>query len=141
MSGTSSKEWTADDVFALMRRLSPLRVISVCEASVFEAIIDFDRHGFADGHMNAMVPTYHWHVDLNGLGWLRTRDTVHGRSGRRVLFLELASSATHVPFLSVYVHRGKNEEFDLERLAAFEAAHADLAEGRPVVVPGVEENR
>lgn len=132
MADPTTKNWTAKDVFALLRALSPLRVISVCGASVFESIMDFDEHGFAHGHMNAMTPHYHWHVALDGLGWVRSNDTVHARSGRRVLFLEFASSSTDEPFLSVYVHRGKGEDFDGARLEAFAAAHAVLSEGRAI---------
>ena len=124
--------WTAPDVFGLLRRLSPLRVISECGPSVFEAIVDFDRHGFAHGHMNAMTPTYHWHLALDGLGWIRTRDEIHERSGRRVLYLEFARSSKTPRFLSVYVHRDKGEDFDDARLGVFEAAHDDLRDGRPI---------
>jgi hypothetical protein len=122
--------WTVGGVFELLRRLSPLRVISVSGPSVFEAIVDFDRYGFAQGHMNAMTPAYHWHLGLDDFGWIRSYDTVHERSGRRVLFLQFARSSDAEPFVSVYVHRPKGEEFDPTRLEAFARAHAELAEGR-----------
>ena len=48
--------WTHRRLFTLLEQLSPLRVISICGPSVFEAICDFGRPGFARGHMNAMTP-------------------------------------------------------------------------------------
>ena len=76
-----------------------------------------------------MTPAYHWHLGLDDFGWIRSYDTVHERSGRRVLFLQFARSSDAEPFVSVYVHRAKGEEFDPTRLEAFARAHAELADG------------
>ena len=54
--------WTHRRFFEALAPLSPLRVISQCGASTFEAICRFGPYGFADGHMNAITPAYHWHV-------------------------------------------------------------------------------
>lgn len=121
--------WTARRFFAALRDLAPLRVISRCGPSTFEAICDFGPHGFAEGHMNAITPAYHWHLRVDGFRWLRSHDQVHARSGRRVLFFELRERADAPPFLFLYVHRERGAEFDANREAAFAALHADLSEG------------
>ena len=76
--------WTSRRFFALLAELSPHRVISQCGPSTFEAILDFGSHGFASGFMNAVTPAYHWHLRTAGFGALRSVDTTHARSGRRV---------------------------------------------------------
>lgn len=125
-----SGAWTARRFFDLLGELGPLRVISVCGPSVFEALCDFGAYGVADGHMNAMRPDYHWHVDLERFRSLRSREAVHERSGRRVLFFELAEGEGEEPFVRVYLYRRKGEDFGEEREARFRAAHAELAGGR-----------
>lgn len=122
--------WTHRRFFELLAALGPLRVISISGASVFESLCRFERHGFADGHMNAIAPEYHWHVDLDRFRFARSRDEVHARSGRRVLFLELCESPDARPFLTIYLHRAKDAEFDPAFEKAFLAAHAELGTGR-----------
>ncbi len=119
----------ARELFEAFRRLGPLRVISVNGPSVFEAILDLGAFGVADGWLNAITSDYHWHVDLGRVRHLTTRDTVHERSGRRVLFFELREGAGAEPFLRVYLHRGKGEEFGAEREEGFGALHQRFAEG------------
>lgn len=121
--------WTARRFFARLGELSPLRVISACGPSTFEAICSFGPHGFADGHMNAITPAYHWHLRVDGFRWLRSHDAVHARSSRRVLFFELRERESAPPFLFLYVHRERGAEFDPAREAAFTALHAELAAG------------
>ena len=87
-------------------------------------------HGFGEGHMNAITDAYHWHVKLDAFGYLRTHDTTHGRSGRRVLFFELRERESSPPFAFIYLHREKGEEFEPDREQRFLAAHAELGSGR-----------
>jgi hypothetical protein len=122
--------WTARRVLVHLRRLNPLRVISWNGPSVFETICDLAAFGVADGHMNAITPQYHWHLRLDGLGHLRSRDEIHERSGRRVLYVEMRESAQADPFLLVYLHRGKGEDFGAERERLFAELHAAFAAGR-----------
>lgn len=104
-------------------------MISISGPSVFEALCTFGPYGFAGGHMNAMTPAYHWHLKLSGLARVRTRDEVHARSGRRVLFFELYEPRASAPFLRIYLYRDKGAEFEPEREARFARAHAELAQG------------
>lgn len=124
-----STDWPAARLFELLRDLSPLRVISVCGPSTFEAICDFDTHAMAHGYMNAIQPAYHWHFRLDGLRTVRSRDELHERSGRRVLFLEFRDDAQADPFLWIYVHRERGAEFHAEREKAFLDAHETLSRG------------
>lgn len=122
--------WTPERFFALLAALSPLRVISVCGPSTFEAILEFGPHGFAAGHMNAITDAYHWHLRLDGIGSVQSFDTLHARSGRRVLFFELREHASDErPCLHVYLHRERGADFDPARERRFAEAHADLAAG------------
>lgn len=128
-----SHDLGARDLFESFRRLGPLRVISVNGPSVFEAILELGAFGVADGWLNAMTPEYHWHVDLGRVRHLTTRDTVHERSGRRVLFFELREEAEAEPFLLVYLYRGPDkdgrEDFDTEREEGFAELHERFDEG------------
>lgn len=124
-----SSPWTLERLFDTLRPLSPLRVVSICGPSVFETICEVGAFGIAEGHLNAITPTYHWHLRLAGCSRLRSRDEVHARSGRRVLFLELFGPDTDHPFLSIYVHREKGAEFDDARRVLFTALHGELSRG------------
>lgn len=128
-TATPATAWTARRVLESLREVSPLRVINVSGPSVFETICELDGFGVADGHFNAMTPRYHWHLALDRFRHLTTKDEVHERSGRRVLFYELREEAGAEPFLLVYLHRGKGEEFSPEREAAFAEAHRVFAGG------------
>ncbi|MGH0028886.1 MAG: hypothetical protein ACQGVC_03780 [Myxococcota bacterium] len=121
--------WNHRRFFALLGRLGPLRVIHQSGASTFEALCTFGPHGFAQGYMNAITDAYHWHLKLDGFGHVRSRDRTHARSGRRVLFFELASDAGAKPFTSIYLHRAKGADFDPEVQALFARAHQTLADG------------
>ena len=122
--------WTHDRFFRALGPLSPLRVISACGASTFEAICRFGAFDFAAGHMNAITPEYHWHIALARFGHVQSVDRTHARSGRRVLLLELREHAGAAPFLSIFLYRERDEEFDAAREERFRALHAELAEGR-----------
>lgn len=128
-----ASEWTVRRVFEALVDLSPLRVISSTGPSVFEAIIHFEGFGIAMGYVNAMTPEYHWHVELARCRFVRSRDAVHERSGRRVLFLELAEGKGAAPFVLLYLHRGKGEDFAPERLETFAQLHAELEAGRELL--------
>ncbi len=125
----SASAWTHQRFFACLGGLSPLRIISISGGSVFEALCDFGPFGIARGHMNAMTDAYHWHVDLGRFRHLRSRDTVHARSGRRVLFFELAEGADEKPFLSIYLYRDKDADFGVAREKQFLELHAALEPG------------
>jgi len=121
--------WTHRRFFDLLGTLGPLRVISVSGPSVFEALCTFGPYGLDGKHMNAVTGAYHWHLGLAGFGHLCTRDEVHARSGRRVLFFELREGPEERPFLRIYLYRPPGEAFDPEVEKRFAEAHAELAEG------------
>ena len=122
--------WTHARFFRLLAALGRLRVIHVSGPSTFEALCSFGPHGFAEGHMNAITDAYHWHVRTAGFGWVRSHDTVHARSSRRVLFFELCERVEAKPFARIYLHRERDADFDVECEKRFLEAHAELAEGR-----------
>lgn len=126
--------WTARRLFEALRELSPLRVISPAGPSLFEAICAVGPFGIADGHLNAMTPEYHWHLRLDRFRHLTSKDEVHARSGRRVLFFELREEQGGEPFLWIYLHRGKGEEIGARREERFAELHRELAAGKAVEV-------
>jgi hypothetical protein len=121
--------WTRRRFFEALTRLGRLRVISISGASTFEAICDLPGFQFAEAHMNAIHDAYHWHLDLRRFGHVRSRNEVHVRSGRRVLYFELRADTRSAPFLRIYLYRALNEEFGAEREQRFAALHAELGEG------------
>ena len=121
--------WTARRFFEALTLLGPLRVISQSGPSTFEALCELTRFKIADGYLNAITPDYHWHLRLDGFGHLRSRDEIHGRSGRRVLFFELRENPEAAPFLLIYLYRGPGEEFSMEHERLFALLHEDLAGG------------
>lgn len=128
-ASSSHEEWTAPRFFDLIRKLGKLRIISISGPSTFEAIGELGPCGFAGGFMNSITDTHHWHLQLSRFGHLRSCDETHARSGRRVLFFELREHADAQPFLRIYVHREKGEEFDPQRESLFASAHVELAQG------------
>lgn len=86
-------------------------------------------HGFAEGFMNSITDAYHWHLKVDGFRWVQSHDTVHARSGRRVIFFTLAEQAGGAPFSFIYVHREKGDEFDTDIEGRFLGAHAELQAG------------
>lgn len=123
---------THQDFFDALRALGPLRIISQSGPSVFEAICRLDAYGIREGHLNAITDAFHWHVTLERFRHVRSHDEVHARSGRRVLFFALRESPEAAPFLLVYVHRGKGEDFGAARAARFTDLHTRLAAGADV---------
>jgi hypothetical protein len=123
----------AEQFFEALRELSPLRVISPSGPSLFEAICELGPFGVADGMLNAMTPAYHWHLRLDRIGFVVSKDEIHARSGRRVLFFELRErpdeGSDERPFLWIYVHREKGRDFEPEREAAFARLHRVFAPG------------
>jgi hypothetical protein len=109
--------------------LGPVRIISPSGPSLFEAICELGPFAAAEGWLNSITDRYHWHLELSRLGHVTSRDGVHERSGRRVLFFELRERAGDEPFLWIYLHRGKGEEFDPEREGAFASLHELFAAG------------
>ena len=129
-SAAGSVPWSHRRFFDALGALGRLRVVSRSGPSTFEALCRFGPYGFGHGHMNALTDAYHWHLALDGFGHVRSCDTVHERSGRRVLFFELRERAEAAPFLFIYLHREKGEEFDAQRERQFAAIHAELSGGR-----------
>ena len=115
---------THREFFALLRELGRLRVIHRSGPSTFEALCTMGPHGFAEGHMNAITDAYHWHLKLSDFGFVRSHDTIHARSGRRVLFFELREGPDAPPFSFIYLHREKGAEFSPEIEKRFLEAHA-----------------
>jgi len=135
-TAAAPRPWTAARFFELLGELGRVRVISVCGPSVFESLCEVGDFEVAGGHLNAITDAYHWHLGLARFRHLRSRDTVHARSGRRVLFFELGEDAGADPFLRIYLHRAKGEEFASDRVSRFAAAHAELADGCPIATGG-----
>jgi hypothetical protein len=131
-------DWTAQRFFALLAELGRLRIISISGPSTFEAICRVDRAGFGGGFMNAITEQYHWHLEVSRFRHLRSKDETHARSGRRVLFFELRDAPDSAPFLRIYVHRDKGEEFEPEHERRFAEVHAELEGGRELAVPARE---
>lgn len=129
MSPQSHRPWSAERFFAQLSKLGPLRVISVCGPSVFEAICDFRDYEVRGGMLNAITPAYHWHFHLGRFGHLQSHDTIHKRSGRRVLFFELREQAESSPFLLVYLYRPPESEFEADQEKFFAEAHDELGSG------------
>jgi len=121
--------WTAGRFFAALRELNPLRVISGCGPSTFEAICRVGDFDLSRGYLNAITPDYHWHLQLAGFRSLRSRDELHKRSGRRVLYFELREATDARPFLLIYLYREKGAEFDERRATRFADLHRELCDG------------
>ncbi len=133
MNDGRPETWTAQRFFAALAPLSPLRVVSPSGPSTFEAICSFGAHGFAGGFMNAIQPSYHWHLRVADLRFLRSHDEQHARSGRRVLFFSLHDHEGEPPFLWIYAHRERDAEFEPARERAFAALHRELCKGVSLV--------
>ena len=84
--------------------------------------------------MNVLSDQYHWHLDVRRFGHLTSRDDTHARSGRRVLFFELREQADSPPFLRIYLHREKGDEFEPGREKRFLAAHEQLSRGEALAI-------
>lgn len=139
MAPADGTAWTAPRFFDLLPKLGRLRVISICGPSVFESICEAGPYDLQGGALNMITPRFHWHLAHERLAHLRSRDTTHERSGRRVLFFELRETPNEAPFLRIYVHRPPNEDFDPAVLDVFASTHAELGEGR-LLSPPTEES-
>jgi len=126
---TSISKIGVAELFGHIRDLSPLRVIQVTGPSVFETICELDSFSIADGWFNAITSQYHWHLQLECFRQITTCDTIHERSGRRVLFFELRQRPDEDPFLLIYLHRAKGQEFESNREELFERLHGRCSQG------------
>jgi hypothetical protein len=88
-----------------------------------------EQFTLAQGFVNVISEDYHWHLLIEGFGHLRSRDEIHQRSGRRVVFFELRRVEEGEPFLLIYLYRGPGQEFGEEPLRLFTEMHRDLAAG------------
>lgn len=131
-----AQAWTAQRFFEQLQELGDLRVISVCGPSVFEAICRVAPFEEQDGYLNIITDAYHWHFATDRLRHLRSVDTTHARSGRRVLFFELREEPDAPSFLRIYLFRPHGEDFRPEVVERFDALHATLAAGLPVAAGG-----
>jgi hypothetical protein len=129
---STADAWTARRFFSLLGTLGRLRVISQSGPSTFEALCNVGPFEIAHGFVNAITPDYHWHLAVKRFLHVRSHDDVHARSGRRVLYFTLREDADNDPFLRIYLHREKGEEFDAAREARFREAHGALREGVPI---------
>ena len=129
MAESPHSNWSATRFFDLLPKLGRLRVISVCGPSVFEAICEAGSYTVERGSINMVTAEFHWHFAPARLSFLQSHDTVHARSGRRVLFFTLHEREDEAPFLRIYVYRRPNEEFDAAAADVFRTAHEDLASG------------
>jgi len=123
--------------FAEVGRLSPLRVISQCGPSTFEALCTFEGFEPHGDYLNAMTPDYHWHLHVGKPIHVTSRDEVHTRSGRRVLYFVL-KDADGKGFLRIYVHREKGAEYEPARVDGFRALHEQVGDGAVLVTPSEE---
>ena len=126
---------TLAELFSELRALGPLRVISQCGPSTFEAICSVGPFGVSGGFLNAITEAYHWHVRVDGVGHVSTRDEIHARSGRRVLFFELRETGESRPFMRIYLYREPEVEFEPDRVERFAALHTDFESGRALAIP------
>jgi putative heme iron utilization protein len=131
-SPSSSSVWTPERFFDALPSLGRLRVISVCGPSVFEAICEAAPYEARDGFLNMITDAYHWHFSTARFRHLRSVDSIHARSARRVLFFELREQEDAPPFLRIYVFRPHGEEFDADAVERFETMHRELMGGVPV---------
>jgi len=60
--------------FEALRELNPLRIISLSGPSVFEAICDLSGFSIREGWLNAITEAYHWHLQLERVAHLTSRD-------------------------------------------------------------------
>lgn len=130
--------WSHRRFFSLLEAMGALRVISGCGPSTFEALCTFGPWTIEHGFMNAITPAYHWHLAIARFRHVKSVDSVHARSGRRVLFFELRERESDDPFLRIYLHREKGAEIGDERERRFAAAHATLQSGVPLAL-GVDQ--
>lgn len=121
--------WTARRFFQALQELGPLRVISVAGPSQFEAFCEVVPGSVSGGTLKMVSPEYHWHVRLDGLGHLRSRDEEHERHGRRLRYFELREREEAEPFLYVHLYREPGEELSPRRAARFAEMHAELGSG------------
>ncbi|HEV7670810.1 MAG TPA: hypothetical protein VGS22_20000 [Thermoanaerobaculia bacterium] len=137
-AGVSSPQegppWTLARLFGELVDLGDLRVIVTTPGSVFECICRIRGFGIAGGWLNAMTEGYHWHIDLGAIRFARTRDEIHERSGRQVLYLELGTAPEAVPSFAIYLHRPSGEPWSSERFERFGGLREVFDGGRELVV-------
>ena len=129
---------TAESFFEQLQRLGPVRIISVCGPSVFEAICEVAPFVKQDGFLNMITDAYHWHFAIDRFRHVRSVDTTHARSGRQVLFFELREEEGKPAFLRIYLYRGKGEAYRPDVLERFESLHRELKDGAAVCIGEAE---
>jgi hypothetical protein len=135
-TGGIPQDWTARRFFQALTTLGPLRVIAINGPSVFETFCEVTAFKIMDGYLNVFDDRYHWHLRLDGFGHLTSREEVHERSGRKVLYFELRESAAADPFLRIYLFRGLGADFGAAREARFAELHEQLRDGREIRLEG-----
>lgn len=126
--------WTLARLFRELAELGDLRVIVSTPGSVFECICRIRGFGIASGWLNAITEGYHWHLDLGALRFARTRDEIHERSGRQVLFLELGTAAGAARSVAIYLHRPFGESWSPGRLERFGRLREAFDDGRELAI-------
>lgn len=135
-TGDIPRDWTARRFFEALTTLGPLRVIAINGPSVFETFCEVTAFKIMDGYLNVFDDRYHWHLRLDGFRHLTSRDEVHERSGRKVLYFELRETAETDPFLRIYLFRGLGEDFGAVREDRFAELHEQLRDGREIRLEG-----
>jgi hypothetical protein len=128
----SAVEMDVHTFFTEVGRLSPLRVISQSGPSTFEAICTLEGFHPHGDYLNAITPSYHWHLHVGRPIHVTSRDEIHQRSGRRVLFFVLRDHEDR-PFLRIYVHRERGAEYEPGRVEGFATLHREIADGAILV--------
>lgn len=126
--------WTLARLFSELVDLGDLRVIVITPGSVFECICRIRGFGVAGRWLNAMTDGYHWHIDTGAIRFVRACDEIHARSGRQVLYLQLATSSVAEPSFAIYLHRPSGEPWSAERFERFARLRAVFEGGRELAV-------
>ena len=130
------KGWSASDFFGALKAFPRIRVVLTTGPSVFEAICVPSNFRFQSGHLNAMTPEYHWHIDVSRFTFARSWDEVHARSDRRVLFFSLHEKPEIEPFLRIYIYRPPRQPFGEEIENDFLQMHKAFSTGRQLLDHG-----
>ncbi len=128
--------WSASGFFGGLKAFPRIRVVLTTGPSVFEAICVPSDFRFQAGHLNAMTPEYHWHIDVSRFAFVRSWDEVHARSDRRVLFFSLHEHQEAEAFLRIYIYRPPRQPFGEEIEDAFMRMHRAFEMGRKLLPHG-----
>lgn len=118
------------DLIEALPPLGPFRLISHSGPAVVESIVALVPMSLADGTWTSQSSAHQWHVDASRPCFARTHDTMHARSGRRVLFVTLHERADCPRFARLHLPRETHQPFESAREREFARLHADVARPR-----------